>query len=234
MVAHKVLQHSFSTPICHQSNMNQINKPILSSLSETIAQLTNEFKEITPKRKETLGELTHYVQQKLKADDQILLNFICTHNSRRSHLAQLWAQTAAYYYDIPGVACFSGGTEATAFNPKAVHALQDAGFSIIKTTEGTNPVYEVGFSHTVKPILAYSKKYNDHFNPNVNFAAILTCAEAAENCPVVIGASTRIALPYDDPKDFDDTPQETAMYKESVRQIGREMFYAFSKVKESH
>lgn len=234
MVAHKGLQDSFPTQICHQHNMNQINKPILPLLSATIAQLANEFKEITPKRKETLGELTQYIQQKLKADGQIFLNFICTHNSRRSHLAQLWAQTAAYYYDVPGVTCFSGGTDTTAFNPRAVHALQDAGFNIIKTAEDSNPVYEVGFSHTVKPILAFSKKYDNPSNPNGNFAAIMTCAEADENCPIIPGATTRIALPYDDPKDFDDTPQETAKYRERVRQIGREMLYAFSKVKESH
>jgi arsenate reductase len=40
----------------------------------------------------------------------------------------------------------------------------------------------------------------------------------------------RLPVTYDDPKNFDDTPQEEEKYRERVRQIGREMLYAFSKV----
>jgi arsenate reductase (thioredoxin) len=204
---------------------------MLSSLQSKIDKLTKEFDQIPDERKETLLELTRFVHEKKNAGGPVYLNFICTHNSRRSHLAQLWAQAAAHYYGIKNVFCFSGGTEATAFNPRAVKAMQNAGFSIKVTRDGDNPIYEVRFDNDAPPIVAFSKKYDDPFNHNKDFAAIMTCSHADENCPLVLGASRRIALTYDDPKEFDGTPQEVAKYAERVHQIGREILYAFSQVK---
>jgi len=208
-----------------------LNNAMFTNLNTTIEKLTNEFDQISSERKATLQALTQFIQNKIKDNKTVYLNFICTHNSRRSHLAQLWAQTAAYYYNISNVECFSGGTEATAFNPRAVKAMQDAGFNITKIKEGTNPVYEVRFAEQVKPIIAFSKKYDDAFNHNQDFAAVMTCSHADENCPLVIGASKRIAITYDDPKDFDDTSIEAVKYSERVQQIGREILYAFAQVK---
>jgi arsenate reductase (thioredoxin) len=204
---------------------------MLSTLQTKIDQLITEFDQIPAERKETLKELTKFVQEKINANTPAYLNFICTHNSRRSHLSQLWAQAAAYYYRVKNVYCFSGGTEATAFNPRAVKAMQEAGFTISKTKEGDNPVYEVRFATEATPVIAFSKKYDDPFNHNKDFAAIMTCSHADENCPMVLGASGRIALTYDDPKEFDGTPLEAAKYNERVHQIGREILYAFSQVK---
>lgn len=204
---------------------------LISTLQSTVDKLTKVFDQIPKERKDTLQELTRFIQEKINTRQPVYLNFICTHNSRRSHLSQLWAQAAAYYYDINQVACFSGGTEATAFNPRAVKAMQDVGFEITKTKEGENPVYEVRYAERVDPVIAFSKKYDDPFNHNKDFAAIMTCSHADENCPLVLGASARIALTYDDPKEFDGTPQEAVKYAERVHQIGGEILYAFSQVK---
>ncbi len=175
--------------------------------------------------------MTAFVQAKMKLDQKINLNFICTHNSRRSHMAQIWAQAAAYLFDIKNVQCFSGGTEATAFNERAVTAMQRVGFQIVKTTDGNNPQYEVKLSSGAPSILSFSKKYDHPSNPLKDFAAIMTCSLADENCPLVLGASARIAITYDDPKDFDDTTHEAGKYEESALQIGREMLFAFSRIK---
>lgn len=204
---------------------------MLPPLSTTIQSLIKEFDQIPESRKTLLRELTLFIEKKLKEGEPIFLNFICTHNSRRSHLSQLWAQAAAYYYHIPNVFCLSGGTEATAFNPRAVKAMQEAGFDIRKTKEGSNPVYEVSFADNAPAVIAFSKKYDDPFNHCKDFAAIMTCSHADENCPLVLGASARIALTFDDPKEFDDTPLEGVKYAERVRQIGRELLFAFSIVK---
>lgn len=201
-----------------------------SPLMETVGQLISEFDQIAAQRKAALIAVTQFVENKVSAGQKACLNFICTHNSRRSHLSQIWAQAAAHYYNIPDVVCFSGGTEATAFNPRAVKAMQEAGFSISKFADGKNPVYDVKFAGNAPSIRAFSKRYDDPFNHNVDFAAVMTCSHADENCPLVPGATARIALPYEDPKDFDDTPEEAAKYQESVHQIGREMLYAFSQV----
>jgi len=209
------------------SNKNSL----LSSLTPTVKKLTEEFHQIPAERKEILKQLTGFVESKVNAGQKAYLNFICTHNSRRSHLSQIWAQAAAHYYNIPNVVCFSGGTEATAFNPRAVKAMQDAGFTIIKVKEGDNPIYQVSFAKEAEPMVVFSKKYDDPFNHNKDFAAVMTCSHADENCPLVLGASARIALTYDDPKNFDGTSQEAAKYAERVNEIGREILFAFSQVK---
>ena len=207
------------------------SRTLLPALANTCEQLTKDFAHITQERKVILQQLTAFIQGKINANQNVYLNFICTHNSRRSHIAQLWAQAAAYYYGVSAVECFSGGTEATAFNPRAVKAMQDAGFLISKTKEGDNPIYEVRFADQAKPITVFSKKYDDSFNDMIDFAAIMTCSHADENCPLVMGASARFAITYDDPKEFDNSSLEEVKYKERVRQIGTEILYVFSLLK---
>jgi arsenate reductase (thioredoxin) len=211
-----------------------MSNAVLPSLQKTIQKLTHEFSLIPDERKPVIKELTDFIKHKSKTGERISLNFICTHNSRRSHISQLWAQAAAYYFGISNVETFSGGTEATAFNPRAVKAMQDAGFGISvsnKSTNSANPVYEAKFAEGAPTLQVFSKKYDDPINASKDFAAIMTCSHADENCPLVIGATKRIALTYNDPKDFDGTPQETEKYRERVHEIGREILYAFSQTK---
>lgn len=202
---------------------------ILKPIREKIQQFELGYSLIPEGRKQILKQLAAFVEKKAGAKAE--LNFICTHNSRRSHISQLWAQAAVAYYGVAHVFCYSGGTEATAFNPRAVNAMRDVGFTIIKTDESENPRYEVHFSETQKPLIAFSKVYSDPFNPSSGYAAVMTCSHADEHCPLVIGAETRISLPFNDPKDFDGTPQEAEKYRERVLEIGREICYAFSLIK---
>ena len=201
---------------------------MLENLSKTIEIIKGIA--VPNERKEVLYPLVEYIQNKVNANEEIRLNFICTHNSRRSHLSQIWAQTMAFHYGIQNVYCYSGGTEATALFPKVAETLSHQGFQIQQLSQEQNPVYAVKFDDNEHPIIGFSKTYFDAFNPKCNFAAIMTCSHADENCPLVIGASARIALTYDDPKEFDGTPLETTKYAERVREIGREILYAFSQV----
>jgi len=200
-----------------------------SKLKKTISELTQGFSSISEERKQTLQEVAKYISKDLNEKDSVKLNFICTHNSRRSHLAQIWTQTASNYYEIEGVETYSGGTEATAFNPRAVAAIERAGFHV-KNTVGENPRYEVKFSEDAEPMVCFSKKFDDPVNPDKNFAAIMTCSDADENCPFVPGTSFRKAITYRDPKESDGTDHEKETYDERCRQIGTEMFYMMSQV----
>jgi len=200
-----------------------------SKLKKTISELTQGFSSISEERKQTLQEVAKYISKDLNEKDSVKLNFICTHNSRRSHLAQIWTQTASNYYEIEGVETYSGGTEATAFNPRAVAAIERAGFHV-KNTVGENPRYEVKFSEDAEPMICFSKKFDDPVNPDKNFAAIMTCSDADENCPFVPGTSFRKAVTYRDPKESDGTDHEKETYDERCRQIGTEMFYMMSQV----
>jgi arsenate reductase len=206
---------------------------ILPGVGRTIARLTAEFNFILPDRRKIIGELTDFISRNEEAGHPALLNFICTHNSRRSHISQIWAGTAAHYYGIRNVETFSGGTEATAFNPRAASAMRKAGFGVSIRQEGTNPVYEVRYAEGTPPLTIFSKKYDHESNPRRGFAAIMTCSHADANCPIIPGAATRIALTYNDPKDFDGTPSEAAKYAERVHEIGREILFAFSTLKKN-
>ena len=195
-----------------------------------IQQAQQEFDQIPDERKERLQKLALFVRDKVKVGEEVELIFICTHNSRRSHMGQWWARVAADYYEVPNVRTFSGGTEATAFNPRAVAALERACFAIEKISEGDNPHYRVAYASDAPAQEAFSKKYDDAANPQENFAAIMTCSQADENCPLVPGATLRVAIPYEDPKEADGTPEETTRYDERSKQIATEMLYCFSQI----
>jgi arsenate reductase len=200
------------------------------SLQIYVAARVAEFDLIPNDRKEKLTEIATYVRGRVQSKRSALLTFICTHNSRRSQMAQIWAQTAAAHYGISGVETFSGGTEVTAFNPRAVNALKRAGFKIAESDAKDNPRWQVWFADNAAPIECFSKVYNQDPNPKTEFCAVMTCSQADKTCPIVAGASFRIAVPYDDPKAFDDSPEETEKYDERCQQIAREMLYIFSKV----
>jgi protein-tyrosine-phosphatase len=205
-----------------------LNLDVMNYIEEAI----QNYDQIPNERKEALQELAQFVSTKLHKNEDAKLIFICTHNSRRSHMSQIWASVAAHYYQIPHIKTYSGGTEATAFNPRAVAALQRAGLEINQTTEGKNPLYKVQLGEDTPPLKAFSKKYDDSANPQHDFAAIMTCSQADEACPFVPGASFRLSLPYEDPKEADGTSQEASRYDERSRQIATEMLYCLSQVKD--
>jgi arsenate reductase (thioredoxin) len=183
---------------------------------------------IPAERKESLDLIAAFVKERKAAGASADLTFICTHNSRRSHLSQLWAATAAWAYGLDHVRTYSGGTEATAFNPRAVAAVERAGFSVVKP-EGKNPRCEVSFTTERAPEICWSKTYSDPANPQKDFCAVMTCSQADAACPLVYGALERISLPYDDPKAADGTPEEAARYDERCLQIAVEMFYVMQR-----
>ncbi|MEZ4956337.1 MAG: protein-tyrosine-phosphatase [Saprospiraceae bacterium] len=176
-------------------------------------------------RKLQLKELADFISERKEKGKTPKIMVICTHNSRRSQMAQLWLKVAAASYGIGKLRVFSGGTEATAFHPNAVAALKYAGLPLEQTTEGDNPFYECEIGNGGDVLVMFSKKYDDPRNPKKGFAAVMVCNEADEACPVVVGAKARFSISYDDPKKFDGTPEEAAAYQERCRQIAREMFY---------
>jgi arsenate reductase len=203
---------------------------LLPKLAQFTKSLAGEFASIPQERREKLEKLALFVRTKRDAGEQAKLTFICTHNSRRSHMSQLWASVAALSYGVDNVETFSGGVEATAFNPRAVAALERAGFKIASPATGDNPHYRVTFAKNRPSVEAFSKKYDDAVNPHESFVAVMTCSQADKNCPSIQGSSLRVALPYEDPKLSDGTPEEAATYDARVKQIATEMFYLFSRV----
>lgn len=204
---------------------------LLPTLQQTVQVLELSFDLIPDERKALLLQLSDVIRRQRQASLPVNLVFICTHNSRRSHMGQLWGQAAAAYYDIAPVHCYSGGTEATAFNPRAVTAMRELGFDIPATGPEGNPVYLVRYAPEASPARLWSKTFDDPANPAADFVAVMTCSDADEKCPLVPGAAQRLAITYEDPKHFDGTPQEAEKYLERARQIGRELLFAFQQAR---
>lgn len=208
---------------------------MITTKPSLFSEIENLIKELDPQtiseeRKAVLQPIIDFIQSKVSANQEIRINFICTHNSRRSHLSQVWAQTMANYFSIKNVYCYSGGTEATALFPMVAETLKNSGFQINAISKNENPVYSIKYADNEHPIIGFSKKLDDEFNPKSEFAAIMTCSQADGGCPFIIGAEKRIPITYEDPKVFDNSPQQEEKYNERSLQIATEMFYVFSQI----
>ena len=204
---------------------------MFKELKNQCDQLLNQFDTIPSERKELLCKISDYIQSKKDANLPINLMYVCTHNSRRSHFGQIWAAVAASYFGVENVNTFSGGTEATAFNHNAIQALRETGFEISTEDHNKNPIYKVAFgTNEMHFTTCFSKVYDDSFNPSNNFAAIMTCSDAEQNCPFIPGVELRIGTTYADPKAFDGMPIQAEKYLERSLQIALECLYVFSKI----
>jgi arsenate reductase len=200
---------------------------MFSKLSETISNL--DRLSIPKHRLEKLQDLSDLLSFELEANKHLRLNFICTHNSRRSHLAQVWAHTLAQHFNLP-VDCYSGGTEATAVYPMVLQTLKSQGFQIEELVRIKNSVFSLKYEKNARPLVLFSKRFDHQFNPKDNFIAIMTCSDADENCPLVSGAKSRFALTYEDPKAFDDSEMQEEKYRERSLQIATELFEVFQQL----
>lgn len=199
---------------------------MFKKLMETIDVIS--ITPVSEERKDVLQPLAEFIQKKADAGEKINLNFICTHNSRRSHFSQIWAQVMAEHFKITNVYCYSGGTEATAMFPKVADTLQQQGLEIRKLSETENPVYAVKYSENAHPVICFSKKYDDSFNPVSGFAAVMTCSNADTGCPFIAGAEKRVAVKYNDPKSSDGTYEMDRVYFERSLEIAAEMYFVMN------
>lgn len=199
-------------------------------LSKFIQRALKEEKNIPDSRRADLARLADFVREERNAGRAVQLLFVCTQNSRRSQMAQIWAAAAAAYFGLTEMKAFSGGMEVSAFNPRAVEALIRAGFHI-HDFGGENPRYRVTYAEDGPAMVCYSKRFDDAANPMSGFAAIMVCSEADQACPFVPGAAFRLSLPYEDPKVADGKASESAAYDKRSLQIASEILYLMGLVK---
>ncbi len=201
--------------------------PVIQNKCE---QLISEFELISNERRELLTQIASAISSELKAEKKANLVYVCTHNSRRSHLGQIWGAVATTYYRVKSISTFSAGTEATALHPNTMEALEAQGFQVKAITQPPNAKFEIYYGETDFSI-CFSKTIDDSSVPKKDLIALMTCSDAAENCPFVQGASYRFNTNYEDPKVFDGSDLQLKKYVERSEQIGRETLYLFSKIK---
>lgn len=171
------------------------------------------------RRQAGVRQLRRYLAENPKPQ----LVFVCTHNSRRSHFAAVAALAAARRHGRE-VKIHSAGTEATACHPHTIAALRRAGHLIDvlpENSEADNRRYALYADRDGRHTnhLLWSKTLNDPSLPSANFAAVMVCADADANCPMVPGADARIALPFDDPKASDGSGLESVIYDAAYAHI---------------
>jgi arsenate reductase (thioredoxin) len=207
---------------------------------ETISINTEDFfknalntLKLDKNRRQLLTSIAQFIAEEIKANKKVNLNYICTHNSRRSQLAQVWSSYACNYFKLSEVNSFSGGTAITAFYRNTVKTLQEVGFNFqIVEFSHQNPVYAINYKNCIDPIIGYSKLYDDEYNKKP-FIAIITCSNAEENCPFIPDTIERFHLPFNDPKSFDNSLNQAEKYMETNKQIAGEIHFIFEKIKMS-
>ncbi|MFK7930683.1 MAG: protein-tyrosine-phosphatase [Myxococcota bacterium] len=205
-----------------------LNTALIAHVGEWLA--AGKPATVNAEREASLRLTANWIREQRGKSAPANLTFVCTHNSRRSHIAQLWALAAARHLGLDHVQTYSGGTEATAFNPRAVAALRTHGFEITEAGEvlgERNVVYTTQLGPDAS-LRSFSKTYGDASNPSQGFAAVMVCSEADAACPIVEGADLRVGLPFIDPKLSDGTPEEAATYLAKSEEIGREIVWMMS------
>ena len=199
------------------------------TLATYLAERRTEYAQIDNERARRWLPLVNYLDEQLAVGLPARINYICTHNSRRSQLAQAWTTLIAHALHWDNVTAFSGGTEVTAVPAALFRTLESAGWRV-DTPEAGSSVVRYG-DQTKQSFRLWSKRYDDATNPTTDFAAVLVCAEADEACPVVPGTVLRLPLPFTDPKAADGTARAAATYAARSRDICRELLFAFDQVK---
>lgn len=184
---------------------------------------------VEPDRQLILDSLVDAIKQRTSANKEVAVNFVCTHNSRRSQFAQFWGTVMASYFDVQHVLCFSSGVEITALHSNVVNTIKNLGVEVSHSGK-KNPIYALTYAEKAAPMKMFSKLLEDEINPQQSFIAVMTCAEADEGCPFVPGAIARIPLRYEDPKRFDGTNEVEKAYETTSQLIANEMKYVFSKI----
>jgi len=137
--------------------------------------------------------------------------FICTHNSRRSQLCEVWGSILSKRFNLD-LFFYSAGTKKTEVYTEVIKSLQRAGLEI--DMEG-----KIKLMHN--QIELHSKTLDEIKEDE--FIAMMTCSDAEKNCPVDQRSKKNIILFYDDPKKYDRTIHESNEYDKTCRLIASEL-----------
>lgn len=201
--------------------LDYILEPALQTYLQGAARLAP-----APEHIAVLDTLAGFIRKARDGGTPAGLAFLCTHNSRRSQMAQCAAQALAIYHNMPQMFCLSAGSQATDTHPEARAALGRAGFAIQQLDPWPNGSYWAGISpHS--GVELYSKTVDQVTWPAWPIASIAVCSAAADACPIPPTATLRLALPFEDPRHADGTPAAPAAYDACLLQITTALVYAF-------
>jgi len=198
---------------------------LFSALNNYCDKMVDSFASISNNRKKKLDDISSKINEYVQNDKELNLLFVCTHNSRRSQFAQVWAHLAINYFGLLNLNSFSCGSEQTIIHKNTIIALESFGFRVQKVKSNITNFY---FSENLY-VKCFSKTFHHNSLPDNQIISLMTCDDADKNCPFIAGSLSRISLPYNDPKVYDDSSECMAEYKKTSNHIAQEIFYIFSK-----
>lgn len=193
---------------------------IVTSLFTKILPDVSQIKE---SRLKILDHIARQLVNVIQQDDEANVVFVCTHNSRRSQIAQVCLQLFLQELNIKNIGVFSCGTEKTHIPPQIFALFKRQGLEV---RESKNDSIEV-----FNQIVLFSKTYEDDSLPKRSIA-IMVCDSASETCPFVPSFNQRISLEFRDPKQADGSPEEEKSYNKAWIKIATEMAYLVLKLDE--
>lgn len=178
---------------------------------------------LSPARLRALRSCGRALARAVQGSGSAVALAVCTHNSRRSQLAQVYLALALAEAGVADVRVDSAGTEVTAVASGIVGVLRERGFDVDGDYTVGNPRLAVR-GHGLALEL-WSKTLDEALTATdgAPVIAIMVCAAADDHCPYVPGAVYRARLPFDDPKRADHTPEAPAAYREAAEAIEAEM-----------
>ena len=178
---------------------------------------------VDPTRRPALRSCAAAIARQLDARGEVSVVAVCTHNSRRSQLAEVWLAVASAAAGLGGVSVCSGGSDPVAVAPGAIAVLRERGFRVEADTADANPRLRVR-GHGIEREL-YAKPLGEAVAgvPLRGGVALMVCAAADAACPPVPQVGYRARLPFADPRHADGTPGEAAAYRAASDRIEAEM-----------
>ena len=143
---------------------------------------------------------------------------LCTHNSRRSQYCEIWSKYFSSTYKNK-INFFSAGLVKTTVHKQIYRSLERVGIEVDKNSSvNIENITIAPFSKTLSDI---NKK---------QFISIMTCSDSEKSCPVDPRSLINLQLFYDDPKRYDNTPEEAEEYDKTSFMIACEINFILKNI----
>tara|TARA_B100001079_G_scaffold142196_1_gene121790 strand:+ start:344 stop:916 length:573 start_codon:yes stop_codon:yes gene_type:complete len=181
-------------------------------MNEEFKDFFSKINQYNPEKdkKNYLDDVVSKIEKILPITNNIV--FLCTHNSRRSQLCQVWGSILSKIYNID-LKFNSAGTEKTEVHKTIFYCFSNVGIEI-----KDSKIFYGDLS------LSLHSKVLEEIQSD-KFISIMTCSDAEKSCPSDSRSIRNISMIYQDPKIFDDTEKEREEYSKTSKLIAEELNY---------
>ena len=168
------------------------------------------------KRKKRLDNIASVINENLNKTRSIV--FLCTHNSRRSQICEVWGKVFAEIYRKK-ININSAGAFKTVVHSQVYESIVKCGLVVDNKKE-------IFFD---KKKFKLNSKTIDSLTMK-NFIAVMTCSNAEKSCPNDPRSIRNIKMFFNDPRIYDETDKMSREYLNTTIYIAEELNYIFKNI----